>query len=73
MLRHAHDVTMAALTGLMLGALRQPAEVMFDASRQGGGSWGPMLGALAVGALIVTALNLVDSRARREGRITDEI
>jgi putative membrane protein len=66
LLRRYHDVTMAALTGLMLGALRQPWRVMTDdAERLGASAWTPMLIALAVGAVLVTALHQTDRRMRR--------
>jgi putative membrane protein len=68
LLHRAHDVTMAALTGLMLGALRQPAEVMLGAGRQGGG-WGAMIGALLAGAALVTTLNYLDRRLRATGAL----
>lgn len=68
LLRRAHDGTMAALTGLMLGALRQPAEEALSAARAEdltGVGW-LWLGASALGgALIVTALNVADRWLRK--------
>jgi len=65
LLTHAHDITMAALIGLMLGGLRQPAHEVQGALAGGGPSWwGVGLAALA-GAAVVTALNRFDARARR--------
>jgi len=73
LLRARHDVTMAALTGLMLGALRQPAMEVVDASRvaaRGGDYWLPVVGAAVAGAVLVTLLNALDIwlRARRADR-----
>jgi len=70
LLHRAHDATMAALTGLMLGALRQPAEDALSGARDDGVSGGAWLwlAAWAVGgAMVVTALNLADRwlRCRR--------
>ena len=64
---HRHDATMAALTGLMVGALRQPAQVVVDASaraEQAGAYWGVVVGAAIAGAAIVTGLGLADAWAR---------
>jgi len=68
--RHAHDITMAVLTGVMIGALRQPGrEILDDAHRTGGGSsyWLLVGGSIAAGAILVTGLNVADRviRARR--------
>ena len=71
LLHHAHDVTMAALTGLMIGALRQPGGEVLRAAAAGGGGGDYIvrvgLAALA-GAAVVTLLNVLDARlrARRE-------
>ncbi len=60
----AHDVTMAALAGLMLGALRQPAGVVLEATGTGT-SWGLVVGVAVAGAVVVTGLNLADGFFRR--------
>ncbi len=68
---HKHDLTMAALTGLMIGALRQPGRESLDALEvQSMGESQPRLvffvvGAAVVGALLVAALSFVESRLRR--------
>ncbi len=64
LLHHAHDVTMAALTGLMIGALRQPgAEVV--AMADGSSNYWLFIGVSAlVGGALVTMLNVFDSRLR---------
>lgn len=70
LLARAHDLTMAALTGLMLGALRQPMrEMLADAQRGGGADWSAMGLAALAGGVVVTALTLTDRamRSRREG------
>jgi uncharacterized membrane protein len=65
LLARAHDITMAALTGLMIGALRQPMRVMVDdAARAGGADWGDMIIAALAGAVIVSALTLTDRAMR---------
>jgi len=65
----AHDVTMAALTGLMLGALRLPGErVLESAGGAGGESWGLVIVVGAVGAALVIGLSAFDARARRGER-----
>jgi len=69
LLARAHDLTMAALTGLMLGALRQPMrEMLADAQRGDGADWTAMGIAALAGGVVVTALTLTDRamRARRE-------
>ncbi len=68
--RHAHDITMAVLTGVMIGALRQPGrEILDDAQRTGGGSsyWVLVAATVVVGAVLVTGMNIADRviRARR--------
>lgn len=63
--RH-HDTTMAALAGLMLGALRLPASrVMDHTGGAGGESWAAAALAAFVGAVLVTALSVADARASR--------
>ncbi|MFG0274013.1 MAG: DUF368 domain-containing protein [Phycisphaerales bacterium] len=65
LLMRAHDLTMAALTGLMIGALRQPMRVMLeDAGRAGGATWSDMAIAAIAGAVIVSALTLTDRAMR---------
>jgi putative membrane protein len=70
----AHDMTMAALTGLMLGALRLPGmEILSDPMRaEGAGYWWPVVGFALAGAVAVTVLNLVDSRQRKKNPALDE-
>lgn len=58
----AHDITMMALTGLMLGALRLPAEVVLTETTAGRASWGPAIGIAIVAAAVVIALSVVDAR-----------
>ena len=67
--RRAHDVTMAALTGLMIGALRLPGEQVLANSGVGRESWGMVVTALLVGAALVTALTIYDARARRDAAV----
>ncbi len=58
---HHHDVTLAALTGLMIGALRLPgAQVGAHVGDEG---WGIVIGAGAIGAVLVAALTLYDLRS----------
>jgi len=69
----AHDVTMAALTGIMLGALRVPGREVLDAARaadNSGGYWGTVSVAALAGAAIVLGLHFGDRwlRARRSVR-----
>lgn len=63
----AHDVTMAALTGLMLGALRLPGERVLEHAGSGAGeeSWALVIIVGFVGAALVTTLSVFDGRARR--------
>ena len=61
----AHDVTMAALTGLMLGALRLPGQRVLDHTGGGGEAWGVVIGAGVFGAALVIGLTVADARARR--------
>jgi len=58
---HFHDVTMAALTGLMIGALRLPGTQVIAHSEQE--SWGLLIGVGVIGAALVAALTLYDLRA----------
>lgn len=60
----AHDVTMAALTGLMIGALRLPyARIVADpASANGASYWATVVIAGVVGAAIVLGLHVVERR-----------
>jgi uncharacterized membrane protein len=68
---HYHDVTMAALTGLMLGALRLPgSEVLVATGAETGESWRIVILTGAIGAGIVTALTVWDHRKRRRGEAT---
>ncbi len=62
---HAHDLTMGALTGIMVGALRQPAQVVLGATGDGGTSWGVVVGIAVLGAAVVTGLNVADTWFRR--------
>jgi putative membrane protein len=67
LLERRHDVTMAALTGLMVGALRQPGEVVLAEARvadQAGSYWVAVAVTGAAGAAIVTMLHYVDTRSR---------
>jgi len=72
---HKHDLTMAALTGLLIGALRQPGDVVLEQATvasslgEGGSYWTHVAIAALVGAAIVTGLNYLDAklRARRSG------
>jgi len=62
---HYHDVTMAALTGLMIGALRLPgAEVLMATSGETGESWAVVVAVVLAGAAIVTTLTVWDHRNR---------
>lgn len=66
-----HDATMAALTGLMIGALRQPAgEVRRAGSNAGLNDWLGVVGMALLGVAIVILLNRIDAllRTRRLGR-----
>jgi len=65
LLARAHDITMAALTGLMIGALRQPMRVMVeDAQSAAGADWGVMIGTAVAGGVLVTAVTLTDRAMR---------
>lgn len=60
----AHDLTMAALTGLMIGALRLPWDKMTDdpASAAGASYWALVAGIAIAGAGVVIGLHLVERR-----------
>ena len=60
-----HDFTMAALTGLMLGALRLPGDVVLTHVNGGTTTWALVIGIGFVGAVIVTALGIIDQRRER--------
>lgn len=68
---HAHDLTMAALTGMMLGALRQPGAVVLEGAAERGGSaggyWMLVVAVALGGAAIVLGLHFTDLwfRSRR--------
>lgn len=74
---HRHDITMAALTGLLIGALRQPGSVVLEQADvaaglgQTGGYWMAVTIAGVAGAAIVTLLGYLDARlrARRSGAV----
>ena len=62
---HIHDATMAALTGLMIGGLRQPFSQVQQAALGADDSYWLVVGGWAIGGAIgVTALNLLESRLR---------
>lgn len=67
----AHDVTMAALAGIMLGALRQPGAIVLNAATAHTGSpsgyWLLVVGVALGGAAIVLGLHFADAwlRSRR--------
>lgn len=68
LLERAHDLTMAVLTGVMLGALRLPGTIVLDeASRAGaaGAFWLSVAWPAAVGVVIVGVLFVVDRRRER--------
>lgn len=65
LLDRAHDLTMAVLTGIMLGALRLPGTIVLDeASRAeaSGAFWMSVAWPTAIGVVIVGALFIVDRR-----------
>ena len=65
LLARAHDITMAALTGLMIGALRQPMRVMLEETETAAGAdWGVMIGTAVAGGVLVTAITLTDRAMR---------
>lgn len=61
---HAHDLTMAALTGLMIGALRLPfAQITSDPDRASGwGYWAIVVGVALLGAVVVLGLHFTEQR-----------
>ncbi len=66
----AHDVTMAALTGVMLGALRQPGnEILSAASRAADArsAWTAISVAVFVGVALVLGLHFADGLFRSRG------
>jgi len=68
----AHDVTMAALTGLMIGALRLPfAEMTADPARTNGASYWAIVALVALaGVGIVLALHVVERRMHHAPSVT---
>ena len=71
----AHDVTMAALTGLMIGALRLPAmQVMGDPDRAAAGRYWPVVVIVALlGAGIVLGLHYAERRLSSDDPHTDTV
>lgn len=61
----AHDMTMMALTGLMLGALRLPGEIVLEQAGTGRTSWGLVIGIVLAAGAAVLALDRVDRRRNR--------
>lgn len=59
LLRHAHDITMAALTGLMIGALRVPGDAILEAV-DAGASWGWIIITALGAAALVLALTVAE-------------
>ena len=67
--RSAHDVTMAALTGIMLGALRLPAGEVLAAGRLAGNTapyWALVTVVAIVAAVAVIAINSLGTRGTRQ-------
>jgi putative membrane protein len=60
LLNRAHDMTMAVLTGLMLGALRQPGRIAIEQAETPQ-DWSWLGAAMFVGVLLVFALNRADT------------
>jgi len=58
----ARDVTMIALTGLMIGALRLPGQHVLSEAEKGSASWGTMCTVAILGACLVLGLHYVDRR-----------
>lgn len=58
----AHDHTLAALAGLMLGALRLPGDMILSEVNAGHAGWGIVVVVALVGAVIVGALSWIDQR-----------
>lgn len=66
MLHRAHDATMAALTGLMIGGLRHPAQEVQRATVNAAAQDWVWIGvAVVVGGALVTLLNWLDGRLSR--------
>jgi uncharacterized membrane protein len=67
LLERAHDVTMAALTGIMVGALRQPGTVVWESRPDGEANsyWLIVAGVGLIGAGIVLGLHFVDSALQK--------
>ena len=62
---HAHDVTMAALTGLMIGALRLPAMQVYndpDRAANGAGYWSIVIIIAMLGAAVVLGLHYAERK-----------
>ncbi|MFG0256438.1 MAG: DUF368 domain-containing protein [Phycisphaerales bacterium JB043] len=60
LLRVAHDLTMAVLTGLMIGALHQPGRVVVEQTTTGG-DWLWVVLASLLGAVLVVVMNRLDT------------
>jgi uncharacterized membrane protein len=58
----AHDLTLAALAGLMLGALRLPGDMIIGEINGGHTSWGIVLVLAVIGAVGVGILSWIDQR-----------
>lgn len=73
----AHDVTMAALAGIMLGALRQPGAVVLEAAAESGDRagayWTIVVVVALAGAAIVLGLHFADAwlRSRRAAVVAE--
>jgi putative membrane protein len=69
---HAHDVTMAVLTGIMIGALRHPGSVVLDEAGRAasaGTYWAIVLGIATLAACVVLTLHFADGYfTRRRAR-----
>lgn len=63
----AHDLTMMALTGLMLGALRLPGEIVLRETGAGRASWAVVIAVAVAAGFAVLALDAVDRRRNRGG------
>lgn len=72
LLHRVHDLTMAALTGLMIGALRVPGEEIMQAT-DAGGSWVWIIVAGGAGAVVVLGLALVERFMPNENRAEDAV
>ncbi len=58
----AHDLTMMALTGLMIGALRLPGAVVLEETGSGRASWAVVIGVALAAGVAVIVLDQVDRR-----------